>query len=82
MVIFHSYVSLPEGMSMVILVNDQPGGFDYGAVVLFEGPEMEPRAEYSALPLIVEKVGTGGVDGCEFCRKFNFLVVNFAGNFP
>ena len=56
-------------MSMVILVNDQPGGFDYGAVVLFEGPEMEPRAEYSALPLIVEKVGTGGVDGCEFCRE-------------
>ncbi|CAL1155893.1 unnamed protein product [Cladocopium goreaui] len=33
-----------------------PTSFDYGAVVLFEGPEMEPRAEYSALPLIVEKV--------------------------
>eukprot|EP00434_Breviolum_minutum_P019704 symbB.v1.2.017383.t1/scaffold1357.1/size159079/1 len=33
-----------------------PTRFDYGAVVLFEGELMEPRAEYANLPLIVEKV--------------------------
>ena len=42
-------------------------GFDYGAVVLFEGPEMEPRAEYSALPVIVEKAGCSSLPRCSQC---------------